>query len=279
MSTRIVAGWPTPLDRVDWPAFYRTLAKEADPATLARAEPYTPHGRFALLILADRSWYRLAQRLRAHETGGWALQTVASEQLAQWLQATAHVSLTMLQALASLTEPSVYRPPVEPPPKAEPGLYVDPALRGLPLLDLAYELAAELGGRHHVLSVDLPPGVAGRHTPRLLIELDTHLTGARLDETWLHELGHAFDFNPDGRTPEEREDYAEELGARLADHRPASLQEVAVLCQLTHKAVTARARDRAGTDLPAPGRASIDAFLGLPIEPRKPTTMDRLICR
>ncbi|HKS45540.1 MAG TPA: hypothetical protein VJT49_10580 [Amycolatopsis sp.] len=266
MSTRTAAGWPTLLDRVDWPALYSALKERTDCAMRAKLEPYTTHGRFAMLIL-DWYWGDLAGLLVAHQAGEMALQFVGSERVAKWLQATAHVSLGMLQVLASLGTPAMYQPPATPPENTPCGLYVDPALAGLPLLDLARELAEHLGGRRHVLAVDLPPGTAGRHLPRLLIEIDRHQAGDRLTEVWLHELSHALDFLPDERTPEQAEDYAEELAGLLAEHQPASLDAAAALCLRAHETVTARTRDRvASPDLPAPGKASINAFLALPLE-------------
>lgn len=268
VTTRIVAGWPSLLDRVDWPAFQAALAERADEASRAELESYTVHGRFAVHVLCHVATRDLSTLLRVHETGAVALQLTSADRLADWLQATAHIALGMLQYLASLTAAGASATALwsEPAIPQAPGLYVDPALPELPLLELAHELAEQIGERHHVIAASLPPGAAGRHTRRLRIELDLERAGDRLEQIWLHEFGHALDFLGE-RPPEQAEDYADELAGLLEEVQPGSLDEAASLCIQAHETVTARERARPRHDLPASGRPSIMAFLELPLTP------------
>lgn len=245
------------LDRVRWPAVYRDHHDRADPRTRTHAAAAGGITDAFAILVAGEHYTVLRAIIAAHSP----LDLDDAERVGRWLESTAHV---IVGQLAERTHPAP-----KPPVPRDGQLHVDDELAGLPLLHPLLATFAHHVGGFRVIACPLPLNVGGRYSFRL-IELDSASAGTNLHTVWHHELGHAFD--PWHRpTSEEREDYADELGGLLRHHQPATLDELGELALAAHETVTGHPRhqpqsERADTDLPAPGPASIQAFRSLPLD-------------
>jgi hypothetical protein len=269
------------LDLIAWPAVYARLLDCANDRVIEAAAWHADRASGELLsrehvtfaVLAEQEWrLRLDFLLGLPATEDLARDWFEQRsQVAGWLQATAHLVVALSSSIA---DPG----PVSPPRPG--GLLVEPELQPLPHLELAREWAALpwIGGLL-VVARRLPPTVAGRYG-RGLVELDPEKADSReaLERTWRHELGHALDVNGWGGS-EAGELFADELAALLAEHEPAAIAELEPLWQQAVAAVNAHPRFRpaaelqpdastaaqVAVELPAPGQASLLAFLALPL--------------
>lgn len=271
------------LDSVDWGAAYERLFRAAPRPVLGVAGWYVRHSEW--LGPAPMSFAVFVVRSAPH----LVREAVGAGPVAAWLTATCRAALATVQTLPTRTFPA-----------AGP-LYVDPRLPVLPLLGAAVEHAAATAGRLGVyLAEDLPPGIGGRcrtgpvpvvlpdgrEEGAIVIEISEreNVVFAWAVEVWLHELAHALDPERDQRTSEEREDYADRLGPRLALlAEDAPLAVVRPLAERTYAevrqtyraagpALTSRAsasgvalRHPLGAGLPAPGVESLAALAVLPL--------------
>lgn len=261
----------TVLKRVDWPAVFGRLLDDADDELRERAFFYAglrsvvpaPVAVFACLVSGSPG---LALYLALGD-----LDTDSAIALRFWLSDTAHV---VLSAAGQLGDPRV---PGEP---AVPGaLLLDPDLEHLhlPLLDLAADVARTRGLA--VAAGGLRPGVAGSYSPReRRITLD--LARGVDERTWAHELSHALDPLIGQRQAIELDErYADDLGALLLAHRPATVEAAQPMIAECARTRTdgegdggsgSRGQDQtehegAGVGLPEPGAASLLAFLTLEV--------------
>lgn len=149
------------------------------------------------------------------------------------------------------------------PPAGSGRLLLDARLGGLPLLDLARDVAARLPTRS--LRIRLAP--AGPHASgRALlgtdeILLDPSLTGDALPIVWAHELGHVVDHVVGGPpvTKAAAERIADDLAAFMLRHRPERLDDLAPIARgMRHRHATHRPRPWGR--LPDPSR---DAYAAL----------------
>lgn len=249
------------LDRVQWPAVYRLLRENADQATEARAAAYDDaHTRFAVLVNGEHVCALRGQLCQA----GFRDDVDRADVVAHWLKSTAH--LAMAAVWVSLQPQDQQRPPVH------QTLLVDLELPELPLMPLAAELGRR--GGMEVRACSLPPGIPGAISyQHRRIELDVAQAGEELAQVWAHELSHWLDpWSYTDHDEEQMERYADDLGALLLRHQPATLAEVAPLADLAHDAVTTAARWPVAalvavldTDVPPAGAPSIAAFRALPI--------------
>lgn len=217
----LAQGLP-PLLAVDWPELARRVVA-ASPRGAQDAAEHQPH------VLFDRAHVELACCAVSLGKDGVVdvAAPLAAGDVAEWLFWT---SWTVLGRVAATGAP--VRIAALPDP-----LYVDGTLPQLPLLDLAAEHAANTGRPLVVVAADLPASLGGRHRTGVRVDVDGHpqpVTANVIEirqtipvwswqaEVFAHELAHELDPDP-WRTEQDRERFAVALADLLQEHPPTAL--------------------------------------------------------
>lgn len=251
------------LNAVRWPDLLADLLEDASDETREAAFQYAASRDVDPFVRRGLAFARLvlpvpAVALRPAITACSTLDMHQVDRVARWLVDTAPTVMRL--ALGSIRE---QRPTV---PVQAGRLTIDEALPDLPLVPLAADLAARIGGLA-VVAAELPPGIGGVHDgAEHIIRLDPRDDPAAC---FPHELGHALDPLLGQRgNPVLDEKFADLLGGLLLDYLPTSVAGAAEYLDLALAEVTSvQAEAAAGEalDLPAPGTESVLAFCALPL--------------